>query len=136
MRRVLVLTAVTALIAGGGLAATATGATTNLRFFTVPTGGGDTPNGFVQVEKVLQNGKKVGTDRLVCTFRHQKVDCKITVKLTGRGQIKLTATLGERSDHGPLKIVGGTGEFAGASGDGNYKNITDNKTRVILHVTT
>ncbi len=136
MRRVLVLAAATALIAGGGLAATAAGATTNLQFFTVPTGDGQTPNGFVQTEKVLQNGKKVGTDRLVCTYRHNKADCKITVKLTGRGQIKLTATFGERSNHGPLKIVGGTGEFAGASGDGNYKTITETKTRVILHVTT
>ena len=45
------------------------------------------------------------------------------MKLTGRGQIKLTATFTENSDHGPLTIVGGTGEFAGASGDGNYRNI-------------
>jgi hypothetical protein len=133
---VLVLTAATALIAGGGLAATATGATTDLRFFTVPTAGGDTPNGFVHLEKVLQNGKKVGTDRVVCTFRGDRAECKITVKLTGRGQIKVTAVFRERSDHGPLKIVGGTGEFARASGDGNYKFITENKTRVILHVTT
>ena len=136
MRRVLVLTAATALIAGGGLAATATGATTDLRFFTVETAAGETPNGFVLIEKVLQNGKKVGSNRLVCTFRRQKADCKITVKLTGRGQIKLTALFGERSNHGPLKIVGGTGEFAGASGDGNYKEVTDTKTRVVLHVTT
>jgi hypothetical protein len=136
MRRALVLTAATALIAGGGLAATATGATTNLRFFAVPTGGGDTPNGFVLLEKLLQNGKKVGTDRVVCTFRGDRADCKITVKLTGRGQIKVTGIFRERSDHGPLKIVGGTGEFAGASGDGNYKEVTENKRKVVLHVTT
>ena len=136
MRRVLVLTAATALIAGGGLAATATGATTNLQFFTVEQGAAETPNGFVIVEKVLQNGKKVGTDRLVCTFRRNKAVCKINVKLTGRGQIKLTASFTENSNHGPLKIVGGTGEFARASGDGNYRNVTENKTRVILHVTT
>ena len=85
---------------------------------------------------MLQKGKKVGTDRLVCTFRGNKADCKIAVKLTGRGQIKLTATFTENSDHGPLTIVGGTGEFAGASGDGNYRNVAKNKTSVLLHLTT
>jgi hypothetical protein len=85
---------------------------------------------------VLQDGKKVGTDRLVCTPRGHKADCKISVRLTGRGQVKLTATFGENSDHGPLTIVGGTGEFAGASGDGNYRDVTNYKTRVLLHLTT
>jgi hypothetical protein len=112
------------------------GATADLRFFTVSQGEKETAHGFIIVEKVLQDGKKVGTDRLVCTFRGHKADCKIVVKFTGRGQIKLTATFGENSNHGPLKIVGGTGEFARASGDGNYRNITNNKTRVLLHVTT
>jgi hypothetical protein len=121
---------------GAGIAAPAMGATTDLRFFTVGQAEKETKDGLLRVEKLLQDGKKVGTDRVVCTFRGHKADCKITVKLTGRGQLRLTATFGESSDHGPLTIVGGTGEFAGASGDGNYRDITSNKTRVLLHVTT
>jgi hypothetical protein len=137
MRRALALTAASVLIGlGAGVAAPAMGATTNLRFFTVGQAEKDTEDGFLRVEKVLQDGKKVGTTRLVCTFRQDKADCKITVRLPGRGQIKLTITLAQNSDHGPVKIVGGTGEFGGASGDGNYRNITANKTRVLLHVTT
>jgi hypothetical protein len=137
MRRALVLAAASAAIGlGVGAAVPAMGATTDLRFFAVTQGEKQTAHGFIIVEKILQGGKKVGTDRLVCTFRGHKADCTIAVMLTGRGQIKLTATFGENSDHGPLKIVGGTGEFAGASGDGNYRNITGTKTRVLLHVTT
>ena len=137
MRRAMALAAAGAVIGlGAGAAVPAMGATADLRFFTVGQGQKDTGHGLIIVEKVLQDGKKVGTDRLVCTFRGHNADCKITVRLTGRGQVKLTATLGENSNHGPLTIVGGTGEFAGASGDGNYRNITGNKTRVLLHVTT
>ena len=44
------------------------------------------------VEKVLQEGKKVGTDRVLCTLRQGKAHCKITVRLTGRGQLKLTTS--------------------------------------------
>jgi hypothetical protein len=137
MRRVMALAAAGAAIGlGAGVAAPAMGATTNLHFFTVQQAEKDGKNGFLIVEKVLQKGKKVGTDRLVCTFRGNKADCKIAVKLTGRGQIKLTATFGENADHGPLTIVGGTGEFAGASGDGNYRSVGKNKTSVLLHLTT
>jgi hypothetical protein len=137
MRRAMALAAASALIGlGAGVAAPAMGATTNLRFFTVGQAEKPTKDGFIRVEKVLQDGKKVGTDRLVCTFRQNKTHCKIVVRLTGRGQIKLTAAFAHNSKHGPLKIVGGTGEFAGASGDGNYKFVTENKTRVLLHVTT
>ena len=137
MRRAMALAAAGAVIGlGAGAAVPAMGATADLRFFTVSQGEKDSGHGFIIVEKVLQGGKKVGTDRLVCTFRGHKADCKITVKLTGRGQLKLTATLGENSNHGPLKIVGGTDEFAGASGDGSYRNVTNTKTRVLLHVTT
>jgi hypothetical protein len=137
MRRAMALAAAGAVIGlGAGAAVPAMGATADLRFFAVTQGQKDTGNGFIIVQKVLQDGKKVGTDRLVCTVRGHKADCKISVKLTGRGQVKLTATLGENSNHGPLKIVGGTGEFAGASGDGNYRDVTNTKTRVLLHVTT
>ena len=137
MRRAMALAAAGAVIGlGAGAAVPAMGATTDLRFFTVSQGETQTAHGFIIVEKVLQDGKKVGTDRLVCTFRGHKADCKITVKLTGRGNLRLTATFGENSNHGPLKIVGGTAAYAGASGDGNYRNVTSNKTKVLLHVTT
>jgi hypothetical protein len=137
MRRVMALAAAGAVIGlAAGVAAPAMGATTDVRFFTVGQAEKATKGGFLRVEKVLQDGRKVGTDRLVCTFHKGKADCKIIVRLTGRGQIKLTASFRENSNHGPLKIVGGTAEFAGASGDGNYKFITDSKTRVLLHLTT
>ena len=137
MRRAMALGAVGALIGLGAAAAVpAMGATTNLRFFTVETAAQETDNGFLVVEKVLQEGKKVGTDRVLCTFRQGKAHCKITVRLTGRGQLKLTTTLSEQSQGGKLRITGGTGEFAGASGDGSFKNITDSKSRVDLRVTT
>jgi hypothetical protein len=137
MRRVMALAAASTVIGlGAAVAAPAMGATTNLHFFTVTQGEKETQNGFLIVEKVLQKGKKVGTDRLVCTFKANKANCKITVKLTGRGQIKLTTSLTENSNGGVLKITGGTGEFAGATGDGNFKNITESKTSVLLHVTT
>jgi hypothetical protein len=137
MRRAMALTAASALIGLGAAAAVpAVGATTDLRFFTVTTAEQETQSGFIIVEKVLQGGKKVGTDRLVCTFSQRKANCKITVKLTGRGQLKMTATFGQATEQGPLKIVGGTGEFAGASGGGTFKNVSENKTRVVLQVTT
>ena len=135
MRRALALTAATALLAAGGTT-TAAGATTQLRFFTVQTAMRDTDDGFLVVEKVLQNGRRVGTDRLVCTAGKRRFDCRMTVRLTGRGQIKLTTVVREAANVGPLEIVGGTGEFAGASGTGNYKDLSDVKTRVTLTITT
>lgn len=135
MRRALALTAASALLAAGA-ATTAAGATTHLRFFTVQTAMRDSGDGFLVVEKVLQNGRRVGTDRVVCTPGKRRFDCRITVRLTGRGQIKLTTVFRELANVGPLKIVGGTDEFAGASGTGNYKDLSDVKTRVTLTITT
>ena len=124
MRRVMALAAAGALIGlGAGLAAPAMGATTEPALLHRAAGREGQQERLHHRREGAPEGQEGRHRPAGLHVPRHKADCKITVKLTGRGQIKLTATFTENSDHGPLTIVGGTGEFAGASGDGNYRNV-------------
>jgi hypothetical protein len=119
---------------------TAGHAATTLKFITNETGSRDTERGFIFKEDVFQNGVKVGTDRGVCKFvipagssQPTGARCKITITLAD-GKIILSARLSFSANRGPLTVTGGTGEYAGATGKGTYRNKRDDTTAVTLHL--
>ncbi len=119
---------------------TAASATTTLKFITKETSTKETAKGFIFKEDVLQNGSKVGTDRGVCKYiipsgadQPTGASCVITISLAD-GKIILSAELAFDANGGPVKVTGGTGEYANASGTGTYRNKPNNRTAVTLHL--
>jgi hypothetical protein len=125
MRRTLALLAATAAV-GGGAAVLAVAAPTTLNLTTQATSQKVT---FTSIEDVFQGGKKVGTDRVVCTsVSETKASCKVTVTLA-KGTILATFTSAQNETSGPIKVVGGAGAYKGATGSGTYKNLNKDGTK-------
>jgi hypothetical protein len=119
---------------------TAGHAATTLKFVLKQTSLRETGDGFIFKEDVFQRGAKVGSDRGVCKYvvpagssEPTGAKCKITITLAG-GKIVLSGKLSFSSDRGPLTVTGGTGEYAGASGTGSYRNKADETTALTLHL--
>ena len=129
MRRTLAVVAATAALGGG--AALALAASSGTLSFTSQT----TSQKFTSVstDDVIQGGKKIGTDRVVCRqVSETKAACSVTVTLA-KGTILATFTGGPQNS-GPIKVTGGTGAYEGATGTGTYKNLNKDgtKTAVVL----
>lgn len=58
-------------------------------------------------------------------------NCKLTVNLA-RGKIRGTLKVAFNANSGAIKIVGGTGKYAGATGTGNYRNLDDSGDRTAV----
>ena len=132
MKTLLALAAATAALTAG--AALATAAPQTMSFTSVTVSQKQTKTGFSSVSTDLVAGKKVGTDRLVCTYAGKdKARCKVTV-IRPKGTIAIAFTTTQTSTGGPLTITGGTGSWSGATGTGTYKNLDKNgsKTAVTL----
>jgi hypothetical protein len=78
---------------------------------------------FEYVDKLLRNGKQVGTDATTCTDTDSRgTECSWTIMLTG-GELQMQGYALKTNSAIPFSIVGGTGAYAGASG---VATITDN----------
>ena len=129
MRRTLALVAATAAV--GGAAALAVAAPSTLNLTTQTT---SQKAVFTLTEDVFQGGKKVGTDRVVCSAASEaKANCKVTVTLP-KGTILATFTSTENSSSGPLKVVGGTRGYKDATGTGTYKNLNKDGTKTSVTI--
>jgi hypothetical protein len=58
----------------------------------------------------------VGSDRGICWVHAGGIECEITFRLTGRGDLQAAGFIGNNDALGLMSITGGTGEFAGARG--------------------
>ena len=128
------------LAAAVALSATLASAATTIKFTTKQTSTRETAKGFVFNENVLRNGSKIGTDRGVCTYvipagsaQPTGAKCVITISLPG-GRIVLSAKLLFDAESGSLKVTGGTGEYAGATGTGTYRALPRDRTAVTLQL--
>jgi len=130
MKRALALVTVTAVLGSG--AALAAAATTTLKLTSVQTSAKQTSTSFSSTENVFRNGKKVGTDRLKCTFGRVKSPCTVALTITGKGTINLRFTTTMGSSGGPLTIAGGSGTYDGVTGTGSYKNLNNEGTRTAI----
>jgi hypothetical protein len=128
MRRTLTLLAATAAV-GGGAAVLAVAAPTTLNLTSQTT---SQKAVFTSTEDIFQGGKKVGTDRVVCTqVSETKANCKVAVTLP-KGTILATFTGTENSNSGPIKVVGGTRGYKDATGTGTYKNLNKDGTKTAI----
>lgn len=129
---------VLAAAVAGGSAATAAGAQT-LTLLSVTTSQSGSGGAFVSHDVLFQAGRKVGTDVVRCRFNTSthRATCRVLVVLTGRGTIRLRFSSAEGDTGGPLTVVGGTGQFQGATGRARYKNLNreGTRTRVVIHLT-
>lgn len=133
------LVAFVAAVAAVAILAPGAVASTTVEFTTKLTDDRATPNGFTVTEDVFRSGKKVGTARAVCRFYPAGSDqptganCNITVSLPA-GTIRIFGKLPFDVSRGHLKVIGGTGKFAGASGTGTYRALSSWRTAVTLHI--
>jgi hypothetical protein len=109
-----------------GVVGTASAATT-LKLTLKETSSKDTPTGFTARDNIFQNGAKVGTSRAVCKYvipsgsdNPTGANCKATFTLPD-GKLRISASFAFESGRGPVKVTGGTGEYAGASGTGTVR---------------
>lgn len=127
MKRMLVLLSAAAALGGGVLLATASPSTLT---FTSQTKSQTAT--FTSTDDVLQGAKKIGTDKVVCTSNGSNTaSCKLTVTLA-KGTINGTFTSTENASSGPIKVVGGTGAYEGATGTGTYKNLNKDGTKTAV----
>lgn len=125
MKRLIAVGAAVGVLGAGAVAANAT---TTISFISVTKSEKETRNGYMAKDEVRQNGKKIGTDTLTCKFAKNRAQCRVVVKLA-KGSITATFTGSAQGTGGPLKIVAGTGAYAGATGTGSYKNLNKQGTR-------
>jgi hypothetical protein len=118
------------VLATSGVATAATGTTVTVKFVT--TGGGfikDAPpkkhvgpgDIYGVTEKLLQNNKQIGTDKMVGTYldgRRVRVDGIFTFTSGRQGTLHMRGTFVWPEGNKPITvpIVGGTGGFAGEKG--------------------
>lgn len=126
MKRALALSA--ALVAAAAALPVAASAAETIRYTSVTTKETESRQGLVIIGKAVKGGEKIGTDRLKCTFGPGGGTCTYVVKLA-EGSIRGTTKVSENSQSGPIKVVGGTGEYAGAKGAGSYRNVNPAGTR-------
>ena len=115
----LVVAAAVAVTAQGKSASTLTYTTKQHAFAQVDTGkkGFSVGDSFIFSEQLLQNGKQVGYDHVVCThaanWPSSAESCTGTAVLAN-GTVELAGL----SKRGPftIAVVGGTGSYAGARG--------------------
>jgi len=130
MKRALALVTATAVLGSG--AALAAAATTTLKLTSVQASTKQTSTTFSSTENVFQNGRKVGTDRLKCTFGRVRARCTVALTITGKGTVDLRFTTTMDSSGGPLTITGGSGTYEGVTGTGSYKNLNSEGTRTAI----
>jgi hypothetical protein len=124
------------VVAGAGRAAT------TLKLVTVETSSDATETRFRVTEDLFQNGKKIGTDRIVCK-QASRADlitiCRITYFLpagTLLASVRLSVSDAAR-DRIVLTVTGGTGDYANATGAGSIRDLPGkgrDKTTVTLHL--
>ena len=90
---------------------------------------------FTFSELVYRRGRLVGRDDAVCSWRAQfeNIRCRITVSLPN-GRLFLVLRLGP-DPQGSFKVTRGTGVYAGKTGVGIYRNLTDTLSKVTIWLT-
>jgi hypothetical protein len=90
---------------------------------------------FTFSELVYQRGRLVGSDHAVCTWTAQfeNIRCRLTVSLPN-GELFLFLRIGP-DPQGSFKVTGGTGEYAGKTGVGIYRNTSETVTKVTIWLT-
>jgi hypothetical protein len=104
----------------------------------------DLPGGWLDRGIVYANGKKAGTSRWVCEFVYapgadlvldepEGVGCRSTFELAG-GKLRFRFGYSLTTRRGPVTITGGTGRYAGATGNGRVRYLGFTRTRFTLRV--
>jgi hypothetical protein len=135
MRRALAAVGLAAIIvSGSSVLANAAGRTVTLVSVQIREKGGS--NGLTIWDNDVQAGKRIGHDRLVCTFTPRRTaSCKIAFVLAA-GTLRGSTELAETQVSGTIRILGGTGAYRDATGSGTFKNLNSagTRTRVVLHL--
>ena len=75
------------------------------------------------------SGDDTGIDRGVCTFIGGKSLCTVEAKLS-RGTLSLQSFVPDKLNNTPIAVLGGTGDYDGASGTALVTDIAKNKTDI------
>jgi hypothetical protein len=78
------------------------------------------------------SGDDTGFDRGVCTFVGGKSLCNVQAQLS-KGTLSLQGFVGEKSTNLPIPIIGGTGDYDGASGTAVITDV--NKSTTDINIT-
>jgi len=139
MTRALAVPLAAALVLGasGAVASLAAAAPTTLNLVTKQTASKQTKTTFTFSETVTQGGKKVGTDKGVCTFtpkgskRPTGGDCTITLTLA-KGTLVARTHLDFSASGGKIALTGTSGAYKGKSGAGTFTNVNETTTKLAL----
>jgi hypothetical protein len=121
------------VVALAAAAALAMGVPKTIAFVSVTAGEKQGKNDFTQYSNDFQGKKQVGKDRLICSVQGGGTvfNCTDTVIRAG-GTIKLSFTTRSTTTQGPLKVVGGTGTYKGATGTGTFKQLTRGGSKTLI----
>jgi hypothetical protein len=75
------------------------------------------------------SGDDTGLDRGVCTFSGGKILCNIQAQLS-KGTLTLEGFLPERLNNTPIAVLGGTGDYDGATGTALATTVTKKTTDI------
>lgn len=93
---------------------------------------------YTAVADLYRKGKKVGAVRYACTFDTKQATCKGTIRATlSNGTLRLRYVyLSADPGRTTIKVVGGTGAYAGTRGTGTYTplNRADSRQRIMLRL--
>jgi hypothetical protein len=84
---------------------------------------------------LYQRGRLVGRDHAVCrwTAQFENIRCRITVSLP-HGKLFIFLRTGP-DPQGSFKVTGGTGDYAGKTGVGIYRNTSETVGKVTIWLT-
>ena len=71
----------------------------------------------------------MGTDKITCVFAGGR--CKVAITLS-TGVINVAFVTQADATGGPLKVVGGTGSYKGATGAGTYTQLNKDGSRTAV----
>jgi hypothetical protein len=129
MRRVLLLSALTALVAAAIVGTAAAQTVTRFSVIATQTSSHRTDNGFVSRGRLTKSGRVVGRYHARFTPRgHHRVKINALARFRGEGSLKAQGVEGPGDNRIP--IIGGTRAFDGAAGKLQTNGIGHGRTRL------
>jgi len=132
VKRILVLATAAAAMASGSVLAAAS--PTTIAFTSVQTHSTQTMSGFGSRDTDFQGTKRIGHDHIACVFTTRSTAACRAIVVLATGAVKVRFTVGGSTRQGALRVTGGTGAYAGATGTGSFKNLDRAGTRTAVTI--
>ena len=131
MRRALA-TAALAVVMLGGSSVLANAAGRTLSLTSVQIREKVTSTGLTIWDNDMRAHKRIGHDRLICRFTPRRTAACTIAFVLADGTLHASTELAEVQTHGTIRVLGGTGAYRGATGNGTFKNLNKAGTRTLV----